>query len=368
MPASTIAAGASAVPLFGEVRERSFAVPAPAPRRSVPAREHTRCGAPLMRRRKNDVSVGGIRRSPVVTPDIVVGKGEEEVRTRRSQHADEAQAGAHRRRRGGPMAAASRVGPCSSCCAQQSIDLFNYLLRQRIIFLAGYVNDKVGVVPRHGCARGAAPRWRDRRGTPVGAARCRWRPRSWAASWRWRPWTRRRTSACTSTQQVEIGRAIARPRSPPGRSDTATQHGAHMERRVHAQEASPTRCLACWTPSSPSSRTCRRWGWAPATATPRSSWCAPRAGCRSQGLAVWCTGAAAAQRTPADHASAPQRSRGSGQRAAGGSLNGVMGSERLPRACDQVQLPCVRVRAGGGHQGQALRHEEHAHHDDAAHG
>lgn len=26
---------------------------------------------------------------------------------------------------------------------QQSIDLFNYLLRQRIIFLAGYVNDKV---------------------------------------------------------------------------------------------------------------------------------------------------------------------------------------------------------------------------------
>jgi hypothetical protein len=27
---------------------------------------------------------------------------------------------------------------------QTSIDLFNYLLRQRIIFLAGYVNDKVG--------------------------------------------------------------------------------------------------------------------------------------------------------------------------------------------------------------------------------
>lgn len=28
---------------------------------------------------------------------------------------------------------------------QTSIDLFNYLLRQRIIFLAGYVNDKVGL-------------------------------------------------------------------------------------------------------------------------------------------------------------------------------------------------------------------------------
>jgi ATP-dependent protease ClpP protease subunit len=27
---------------------------------------------------------------------------------------------------------------------QMPFDLFNYLLRQRIIFLAGYVNDKVG--------------------------------------------------------------------------------------------------------------------------------------------------------------------------------------------------------------------------------
>lgn len=45
----------------------------------------------------------GIRRSPVITPDVVVGKGEEEM----------------------------------------GMDLFNYLLRQRIIFLTGYVNDKV---------------------------------------------------------------------------------------------------------------------------------------------------------------------------------------------------------------------------------
>ena len=28
---------------------------------------------------------------------------------------------------------------------QTHIDLFNYLLRQRIVFLSGYVNDKVGV-------------------------------------------------------------------------------------------------------------------------------------------------------------------------------------------------------------------------------
>jgi len=49
------------------------------------------------------VSTAGIRRSPVITPDVTVGKGEEET----------------------------------------SIDLFNYLLRQRIIFLAGYVNDKM---------------------------------------------------------------------------------------------------------------------------------------------------------------------------------------------------------------------------------
>jgi len=32
---------------------------------------------------------------------------------------------------------------------QTSIDLFNYLLRQRIIFLAGYVNDKVGPCTFH---------------------------------------------------------------------------------------------------------------------------------------------------------------------------------------------------------------------------
>ncbi|KAF5840701.1 Clp protease-domain-containing protein [Dunaliella salina] len=53
--------------------------------------------------RRLDVSTAGIRRSPVITPDVTVGKGEEET----------------------------------------SIDLFNYLLRQRIIFLAGYVNDKM---------------------------------------------------------------------------------------------------------------------------------------------------------------------------------------------------------------------------------
>lgn len=49
------------------------------------------------------MSAAGIRRSPVIVPDVVIGKGEEET----------------------------------------SIDLFNYLLRQRIIFLAGYVNDKM---------------------------------------------------------------------------------------------------------------------------------------------------------------------------------------------------------------------------------
>jgi hypothetical protein len=33
---------------------------------------------------------------------------------------------------------------------QMPFDLFNYLLRQRIIFLAGYVNDKVGGQPGGG--------------------------------------------------------------------------------------------------------------------------------------------------------------------------------------------------------------------------
>jgi len=54
-------------------------------------------------RRTADVSVKGIRRSPVITPDVAVGKGDEET----------------------------------------SLDLYNYLLRQRIIFLSGYVNDKI---------------------------------------------------------------------------------------------------------------------------------------------------------------------------------------------------------------------------------
>eukprot|EP00879_Flechtneria_rotunda_P010376 GHRR01010852.1.p1 GENE.GHRR01010852.1~~GHRR01010852.1.p1 ORF type:complete len:215 (+),score=50.35 GHRR01010852.1:214-858(+) len=43
------------------------------------------------------------RRSPVIAPDIIIGKGEE----------------------------------------QMGMDLFNYLLRQRVIFLSGYVNDKL---------------------------------------------------------------------------------------------------------------------------------------------------------------------------------------------------------------------------------
>ncbi|KAL6760873.1 inactive subunit of chloroplast ClpP complex [Haematococcus lacustris] len=70
----------------------------------------TRSGAPAivvprrrLHRRTTDLSTAGIRRSPVITPDVVVGKGDD----------------------------------------QTSIDLFNYLLRQRIIFLTGYVNDKV---------------------------------------------------------------------------------------------------------------------------------------------------------------------------------------------------------------------------------
>lgn len=51
------------------------------------------------------------------------------------------------------LAAAVLTEPCAEaralpvlCCAvlQMPFDLFNYLLRQRIIFLAGYVNDKVG--------------------------------------------------------------------------------------------------------------------------------------------------------------------------------------------------------------------------------
>lgn len=33
---------------------------------------------------------------------------------------------------------------CHVVLLQMPFDLFNYLLRQRIIFLAGYVNDKVG--------------------------------------------------------------------------------------------------------------------------------------------------------------------------------------------------------------------------------
>nr|ACJ24246.1 hypothetical protein [Dunaliella viridis] len=73
-----------------------MATPSSSPRLVLPSQRK-------LRRSGTDVSTAGIRRSPVITPDVVVGKGEEET----------------------------------------SIDLFNYLLRQRIIFIAGYVNDKV---------------------------------------------------------------------------------------------------------------------------------------------------------------------------------------------------------------------------------
>eukprot|EP00798_Chlamydomonas_sp_ICE-L_P018460 gene18460-24942_t len=52
---------------------------------------------------RRDMRAQAQRRSPNVTPDVVVGKGQDE----------------------------------------QHLDLYNYLLRQRIIFLGGYVNDKM---------------------------------------------------------------------------------------------------------------------------------------------------------------------------------------------------------------------------------
>ncbi|MEW5313823.1 MAG: hypothetical protein WDW38_005360 [Sanguina aurantia] len=56
-----------------------------------------------LRTSQRDVSAQGVRRSPNVTPDISVGSGEDET----------------------------------------SIDLFKYLLSNRIVYLGGYINDKI---------------------------------------------------------------------------------------------------------------------------------------------------------------------------------------------------------------------------------
>lgn len=74
----------------------------------VPSHAMTRpCSAPLLAKEhcggRRDVSAASRRRSPVIMPDITIGKGEQE----------------------------------------QGIDLYSYLLRQRIVFVSGYMNDKL---------------------------------------------------------------------------------------------------------------------------------------------------------------------------------------------------------------------------------
>ncbi|KAG1656028.1 hypothetical protein FOA52_005656 [Chlamydomonas sp. UWO 241] len=62
-----------------------------------------RCPATATGRTVRDVSAAAVRRSPVIAPDVRVGRGDEEA----------------------------------------YVDLRTYLLRQRIVFLSGYVNDKI---------------------------------------------------------------------------------------------------------------------------------------------------------------------------------------------------------------------------------
>eukprot|EP00199_Chlamydomonas_sp_CCMP681_P006880 CAMPEP_0119108398 /NCGR_PEP_ID=MMETSP1180-20130426/14165_1 /TAXON_ID=3052 ORGANISM="Chlamydomonas cf sp, Strain CCMP681" /NCGR_SAMPLE_ID=MMETSP1180 /ASSEMBLY_ACC=CAM_ASM_000741 /LENGTH=292 /DNA_ID=CAMNT_0007094005 /DNA_START=14 /DNA_END=889 /DNA_ORIENTATION=+ len=59
---------------------------------------------PSSRRHARNITTAGIRRSPLIQPGVIIGEGHED---------------------------------------EQTMDIFNYLLRQRIIFLAGYINDKM---------------------------------------------------------------------------------------------------------------------------------------------------------------------------------------------------------------------------------
>lgn len=146
----------------------------------APCRPH-----PALRTCRPDVSAAGVRRSPVITPDVVVGKGEDEVRARGGMQAGRTRLALLPVACSCPLMGAWQAWACGLPCAtrpdghagavpchahplahrtlraQTSIDLFNYLLRQRIIFLAGYVNDKVRGPPpaalRRAPARTPAP-------------------------------------------------------------------------------------------------------------------------------------------------------------------------------------------------------------------
>lgn len=110
--------------------------------------------------RQRDVSVAGVRRSPVITPDVLVGKGEEEVSSRWVLRDGQFGCVAWEAWCSHPTPMRSSTSTSTSTSAshhqcskphmhrhalalQMNLDLFNYLLRQRIIFLTGYVNDKV---------------------------------------------------------------------------------------------------------------------------------------------------------------------------------------------------------------------------------
>ncbi len=120
----------------------------------------------------------GIRRSPVVTPDITIGQGDDEVG---KGPAVRAQQGSLRKPR-------NPIGPTS--VLQRSIDLYRYLLMNRIVFVAGYINDKVlrSAALRHTALVAAALGFLTNLPRKPAADECwyllhRWRPRLWAPCW-----------------------------------------------------------------------------------------------------------------------------------------------------------------------------------------
>ncbi len=75
----------------------------------------------------------GIRRSPNVAPDIQIGQG------------DDAVGGSNVDTPGNWSHASVSLPFCGYfLLTQMQMDLFRYLLSNRIIFVAGYINDKVG--------------------------------------------------------------------------------------------------------------------------------------------------------------------------------------------------------------------------------
>jgi hypothetical protein len=148
---------------------------------------------------------------------------------------------------------------------QSFMDLYNYLLRQRIVFLSGYVNDKVSGAGRQpglqhmgplSSPGGSAATSRRRRGRCRrrlgGEARRRWRGEQ-ARRWQW--WQRRRRPRPEA--QLPEGRGCPAPRlhasdcrsfspPPPPALPRPPRPAAALAAHPQTPSSPPRSWAACW--------------------------------------------------------------------------------------------------------------------------